>query len=255
MNTSMSTAPARPRWSVSALVLLRLSVAALVLLPLAVTHGEAVVQSWLRTYETVFELVADDFQLLRLFIDHEGADRVVRVVVMWKHIVFIGGQAIYPDPRGTANASTLLAHALQGPLVAILAAIAWPTVQTTPKGAKGTRAVDSWAEWAGRTALLLPLLAVLVLIDMPVVLAGELWQMVIDALEPGRASWLRTWKYFMQAGGRYALGLAAGMLAVQGGKWLAGRWLARQAGQSAAPGSPAPLLSSAARLRGRPTLR
>ena len=216
----MSAALARPRWSGSALILLRLSIAAVVLLPLAVTQGEALVQSWLSAYGAVFEWVADDFQLLKLFIDHEGADRVVRVVVMWKHIAFVGNQVIYPDPRGTANTSTLLAHGLQGPLVAILAAITWPTCRNTV----GRAYVNSrLIERASRVALMLPLLIVLVLIDMPLVLAGELWGMVIDALEPDRISLLVMLKTFLQGGGRYALGVATAMLSVHAARWIAAR--------------------------------
>lgn len=190
-------------------VLLRLSVAATILLPLAVLYGEALVKSWLVAYEAIFEWVADDFRLLNLFIDHEGADRVIRARIMWKHIVVIGDKVIYPDPRGTANASTLLAHGLQGPLVAILAAVAWPVRKGWP--------ADSlpWIEWVCRGAMLLPLLVVLVLVDIPMVLAGELWKLALDGLDPGSTSALVIWKSFMQGGGRYALGLAAGMLAVQ----------------------------------------
>jgi hypothetical protein len=104
--------------------LMRLLIASAVLIPIAVNFGESIVRSMLPMFAVVFEWVADDFKLLRLAIDSEGADRVLRATVMWKHITFLGGHVIYPDPRGTANASTLLAHALQGPLVAILRGLA-----------------------------------------------------------------------------------------------------------------------------------
>ena len=198
-------------------ILLRLFLAAAVLLPLAVVYGEALVSSWLTVYRTVFAWVADDFKLLNLTIDHEGADRVLRAQIMWQHIVIIGGKVIYPDLRDTANASTLLAHALQAPLAAMLAALAWPS-RARDVGSLGSpprsQSARPWLEWAARGIALLPLLAILVLIDMPVVLAGELWDMVLDALDPGATSPLVIWKQFMQGGGRYALGLAAGVLAV-----------------------------------------
>ncbi len=211
-------------------VLLRLTLAAAVLLPLAVLYGEVLVSSWLSAYRVVFSWVADDFKLLTLYIDHEGADRVLRARVMWRHIVFIGGKVIYPDPRGTANASTLLAHALQGPLVAVLVAIAWPIWAPSAND----KPMRPWLEWVARAVVLPPLLAVLVLIDMPVVLAGELWGMALDALEPGAISALVIWKQFMQGGGRYALGLTAGVLAV-----LAARRLCQFIGRCLPGGSSA----------------
>lgn len=224
-----------PGWSATIPALLRLLLAGAVLLPLAVLYGDALVSTWLGAYRAVFSWVADDFKLLNLYIDHEGADRVLRVRVMWQHIVFIGGQVIYPDPRGTANASTLLAHALQGPLVAVLAALTW----SSRRGVGGA-SPRLWLEWVSRVLVLLPLLAILVLIDMPIVLAGELWDLALDALDPGAISPLVLWKQFMQGGGRYALGLTVGVLTV-----LAARRLSQFAGVRLPRGSSAiPALST-----------
>ena len=213
-------------------VLLRLLLGAAVLLPLAVVYGETLVSTWLAAYRVVFSWVADDFKLLNLYIDQEGADRVLRAWVVWQHVVVIGGQVIYPDPRGTANASTLLAHALQGPLVAVLAAIAWPT-QAKPAAGKPP---SLWLEWAARAVVLPPLLAVPVLMDMPMVLAGELWDLTLEALHPGATSALVIWTQFIQDGGRYALSLAVGVLAILLARRLSqliGRCL--PGGSSAAP--------------------
>ncbi len=182
-------------------ILLRLTLAAGVSIPLTVFFGEALVESWLPAYRLVFGWVGEEFRLLSLVMDHEGADRVLRATVTWKHIAVIGGQVIYPDPLGVANASTLIAHALQGPLVAVLAAVAWPT--------------QCRREFAWRLLLLAPLLLVVVLSDLPCVLAAEIWEVVIDTLAPGTVSPLVAWKNFLQGGGRYALGLAVAALAVQ----------------------------------------
>lgn len=198
--------------SEAACIVLRLLLAGALLLPLAVTCGEALAGTWLAAYRAVFSWAADEFRLLDLGIDREGADRVLRARVAWQRIVVIGGKAIHPDPRGAADASTLLAHALQGPLVAVLAAIAWPAAMR--RGAHGRTRIRPWVEWAARALALAPLLAVLVLIDVPLVLAGELWEVALDALDPGATSVLVAWKSFVQGGGRYALGLAAGLLAV-----------------------------------------
>lgn len=195
--------------------IMRLLFAAMVALPIAVLHGEHLVQAMLPMFGAVFEWVSDDFKLLRLAIDHEGADRVLRATVMWKHIVSIGGHVIYPDPRGTANVSTLMAHALQGPLTALLVTCAWPS------GGNSSR--EAWRGIASRMLVLVPLLLVLVCVDLPVVLVGELWQLALDALDPGADSMLVYWKNFMQGGGRYALGFGAAILSVHWGRALSMR--------------------------------
>lgn len=192
---------------VAAQTLMRLVVTAVLLIPAAVLFGERIVTWLLPLLGAVFEVIAVDFKLLRLAVDHEGADRVLRATVMWKHIVFIGGHVIYPDPRGTANASTLLAHALQGPLVALLVTCAWPLSATTRHA--------SWKELGIRMLALCPLLAILICADVPAVLAGELWQLALDALAPGSNNLLVHWKIFLQGGGRYALGLTGAVMAVQ----------------------------------------
>jgi hypothetical protein len=190
-------------------VLLRALAAAGILITLAAIYGTSLVEALLPAYRTAFEWLAGDFRLLALAIDHEGADRVMRATVVWKHIVVLGGHVIYPDPRGTANASTLIAHTFQGPLVALIAAAAWPATDKR--------------EWLPRLALLLPMLCLLMLCDLPGVLAAELWQIATDALAPGSFSPLLIWKNFVHGGGRYALGLAAAAVAVQGGRrWIAG---------------------------------
>lgn len=192
---------------VAAQTLMRLVVTAVVLIPAAVLLGERIVTWMLPLFGAVFEVIAGDFKLLRLAVDHEGADRVLRANVMWKHIVFIGGHVIYPDPRGTANASTLLAHALQGPLAALFVTCAWPLSDSTRHA--------SCKELSIRMLALCPMLAILICADVPAVLAGELWQLALDALAPGSDSLLVHWKNFLQGGGRYALGLTGAVMAVQ----------------------------------------
>lgn len=204
--------------------LLRLVLGAAVLLPLAVHFGQQVIEAFLPAFALIFGWVADDFQLLRLSVDHEGSDLVLRATVMWKHIMFFGPHVIYPDARGTANASTLLAHALQGPIAAMLVAITWPTT-----GVLFHSSSLGWTERALRTLFMIPLMGLLVMIDMPLVLAGELWHFTLDALAPDTFCALVTWKFFMQGGGRYALAIAMAVLAVLSGRVTATRLQQRQA--------------------------
>jgi hypothetical protein len=180
--------------------LLRLLLGASVLLPLGVVFGAAFVESCLPAYRLVFRQVADEFRLQSLTLDREGADRVVRARVTLRPVLVIDGKVHYPDPRGTANASTLIAHGLQAPILAALIALAWPA----------RRRME--ALW--RLLLLAPLVALLVLSDLPCVLAAELWEIVIGHLSPHTLSPLVIWKNFLQGGGRLALGLVAGAMAI-----------------------------------------
>lgn len=180
--------------------LARLALASGLSLGLALAGAQSLTQSLLPAYRAVFALVADDFELLALGPDQEGADRVLRATVMWKRAAVIGHQVVFPDARGTANASTLAIQGLYGAIVALIAAAAWPA--------------SGWRELWRRLLWLAPMLGALVLFDLPCVLAGELWQIARDLWMPDTFSPLIVWKDFLRGGGRYALGLAAAALAV-----------------------------------------
>jgi hypothetical protein len=195
-----------PVWGHGAVgLIVRLLLVTTGLVLLAMHFSEPAVHALLPLLREVFEAVTPDFRLLQFGIDHQGGDRVLRATVMWAHIQVLGGKVIYPDPLGTANASTLVAHVFQGPLTAVIVALAWPS---------RANARMRWLEWALRAIVGLPLLIAIVMLDVPLVLAGELWEMVLQALEPGSLSVLAAWKGFMQGGGRYALGVAGGSCAV-----------------------------------------
>lgn len=181
-------------------VLVRLALATLILVPLAGVWGTLCIDTLLPALRIVFCMLGSDFRVLHFGVVHDGADTLLRVEVTLRHTVVLGAKILYPDPRGTANASTLIGHAFQGPLVAIIFATAWP--------ARRSR------EFAWRLLVLLPLLLALVLFDMPCVLAGELWNLMTDTMAPGTVSPLVLCKDFLQGGGRFALGLAAGAASI-----------------------------------------
>jgi hypothetical protein len=183
-----------------------------VLLPVSVVYGEAIVGAWLPTYKAVFIWITDEFKLRQLFIDKEGVDRVIRAQVSWQPYVMYGGKGMLTNPNGVANASTLLAHALLGPIVAILVALAWPLTKPPNDSSKKLAS----RQWVTRLALLMPAASICVLLDIPFVLAGELWELALPSLDPQATSPLIIWKQFLQGGGRYALNAAAGIFAVIG---------------------------------------
>ena len=180
--------------------LLRLALAGAMLLPLGALYGAAYVSFCLPAYRVVLGQLAGEFRVYSLALDREGADHVVRVRVSMRPVFVFDGNVITPDPRGTANSSTLIAHALYGPVLAMLTALAWPARRR--------------AEFFWRLLFLAPLVSLLVLSDLPAVLAAELWEIVIERLAPNSFSPLVIWKNFLQSGGRYALGVAAGVVSV-----------------------------------------
>lgn len=192
-------APPAPAWNPRQ-AMARLALGAALLLPLGVAFGEKLVAACLPLYRVVIGQVAAEFRIQSLALDREGADRVLRLRVSLRPVLLLGGKLTHPDPRGSANASTLVAHAVQGPLLAMLAALAWPARRRT--------------EIAWRLLPLAPLVALLVLCDLPCVLAAELWEILITHLAPHTFSPLVAWKDFLQGGGRLALGLAAGAASV-----------------------------------------
>lgn len=178
------------------------------------TTGALWAQQCLPLYGWVFEHVASDFRLVSLLVSHEGMDQVVRVTVGWKHTMVIGEHVIYPHALGTANASTLWAHGFTGPMIAVCFATVWPVMGPSASGPPLKRLFRAVLCLLGRYTAVLPLAVGLVAVDAPVVLAGELWHMVLTELAPETASAVVLWRSFMQAGGRYALGLCAGAVAV-----------------------------------------
>lgn len=175
------------RWAVAA---------ALLLLAGLLLSGERVVRASLPALGAVFTSIAPDFQLLRLELQRDKADQVLRAWVTLGRYTFVGGQLITPDPRGMAQASTIALHGLQGPLLALWAAMAWPAA------AVRTRAL--------RVLACLPAAALLFLLDAPVVLAASLWQFLVDAHAPGSFQPLLVARDLLQGSGRVVIGLAIG---------------------------------------------
>ena len=175
------------RWAVAA---------ALLLLAGLVLSGEWLVRASIPALRSMFEWLAPDFQLQRLDLQRDQADQVLRAWVTLGRYTFVGGQLITPDPRGMAQASTIALHGLQGPLLALWAAMAWPAA------AGRTRAL--------RVLACLPAAGLLFLLDAPVVLAASIWQFLVDAHAPGSWQPLLIARDLLQGGGRFVIGLAIG---------------------------------------------
>ncbi|MDH4393268.1 MAG: hypothetical protein QE285_17825 [Aquabacterium sp.] len=180
----------------SGLPLLWAVATALVMLVALLLSGEWLVRASIPALHSMFEWIAPDFQLQRLELQRDKADQVLRAWVTLGRYTFVGAQLITPDPRGMAQASTLAVHGLQGPLLALWAAVAWPAA------AVRTRLL--------RLLVCLPAAALMFLLDAPVVLAASIWQFLVDAHAPGSWQPLLIARDLLQGGGRFVIGLAIG---------------------------------------------
>lgn len=178
----------------------RFTLAIALLLTLNQFYGKAIIEAMLPLLRWELVQLDDTYRILDLRLDREGRDTVIRLDVGLERAVVIGGRALMPDPRARANVSTLAAHLTQPAILCLALILAWPTRKII--------------EYPLRVLIACGGLALLVLTDVPFVLWAELWNFHVSVFEPDRFSPLLIWKDFLQGGGRFALGLGVGMLAV-----------------------------------------
>lgn len=178
----------------------RFTLAIALLLTLNQLYGKALIQTLLPSLRWELVQLDDTYRILDLSLDREGRDTVIRLDVGLERAVVIGGRVLMPDPRARANVSTLAAHVTQPAILCLALILAWPTRKVI--------------EYPLRALIACGGLALVVLADVPFVLWAELWNLHVSAFEPDRFSPLLTWKDFLQGGGRFALGLGVGILAV-----------------------------------------
>lgn len=157
-------------------------------------------QGWQRG---VVEWLGDEFTVLRFGLLRQRSEDVLQLVVTTRRHVVVGERILTPDPRGTAQASTLPLQGLQGPLVALIVVWVWPL-------APGRQV----AEAVLRGVLVLPAGLALATLDAPVVLLASIWDLVHDHLAPGRSNGLTVARDLLRGGGRWGVGLVIGATAV-----------------------------------------
>ena len=184
----------------------RFSIVIALLLTLNQFYGKALTESILPLLRWEIAQLDDTYRILDLSLDREGRDTVIRLDVGLEKVVVIGGQALMPDPRARANVSTLAGQVTQPALLCLALILTWPA----------RRAI----EYPVRALIAASGIGFVILIDVPFVLWGELWNLHVSVLEPDRFSPLLIWKNFLQGGGRFVLGLGVGVLAVVVGQML-----------------------------------
>lgn len=180
-------------------ITLRLVLATAAVLALAHFFSRDIVRLLLPVLSSALGFVADDFSILRMEFVDERHNASVAALAKLEHAIFLGGRAILPEDVSMMVIGTTVGTVLQPLLVALVLVLAWPA---------------RWAEMAWRLAIAAVLIAVVMLADTPFSLAAWLWDAQIRIHEPGRSSPLIAWNVFLNGGGRLALGLIAGALAI-----------------------------------------
>lgn len=175
-----------------------------VLLVLSHLYGKVLATALLPVFRWEITQLDDAYQVLDLTLSQQGADTVVRLEAGLARIIVLGGHALQPDPRARADVSTLAGHITQPAILSLALILAWPTRKVI--------------EYPARVLIAAGGIAFVILADVPFVLWAALWDIHVSAFEPERFSPLLIWRDFLQGGGRFALALAVGVLAVMAGQ-------------------------------------
>lgn len=179
-------------------VVARLLVAALVLGIAAMAFEEALLRPVIGVFRAWLDAVDTTFHTVDLRLEVVSGELLILRIASPPAVQVLGGHVVTTDPGAMLSASASAGIVLQPLILGLAMLAAWP--------ARRLR------EFALRMLVALPLLALVVLLDIPLMLYGFLWNQEIRTLEPDRFSPLISWSDFMNAGGRFAL--TVGVVAV-----------------------------------------
>lgn len=179
---------------------LRLLFSCGLLLWLAHACGREIVSLLLPAFQAILGLLDDHYRILSLALSSEGADSVVRLTVTLAKPIFLNGHVAMPHPQGIANVSIPVGSILQIPLICLGLLLAWP--------AKTVK------EYPLRLVTGVVLTIVVMALDTPFALWANLWDIHVQSFDPERFSPLLIWQKFLLGGGRLAIGIAFGVVAI-----------------------------------------
>jgi len=185
---------------------LALLLAYTVLLALSIAFGEHYGRLVLPLYQAQLDWLAPGYRTLSLSVEDSGGEAVFNWTLQARVPIEVGGQFV--PAIAQIDSSTLLAHALQHPVLLFSVVLAWPGL--------------AWRTRLAALALALPWLALVELLDVPLVLYGSTQDILLANQTPPApdASLPVQWMRAMNTGGRLALALAAGVMAVASAQGL-----------------------------------
>ena len=190
----MSTTPVTP------MLVLRLLLALGLFIGLDYFVGKTLTQTLLPLFHWELSHINATYSILDLRLDRVGGDSVIALDAGLAQSFYLGGHLILSDSSARATITTLTGFVIQPVVICMALVFSWPGSQVK--------------ECALRVAIACALLVLVILLDVPFVLWGELWDIHVSTFEPDLFSPLLVWKNFLQSGGRYSLGLVAGYIAI-----------------------------------------
>lgn len=194
-------------------VILRLLLWLPALIWLAWTQGWHLAHALLPVYRAILDMALTNFAVLSLDLGFQR-EHVFMAKLVAEHIQVVEGRVL---PAGfTVDASTPMYGALVHPIVLAAAALAWPGL--------------GWRGRLARLLLSLPFLLLLEMLDVPLVLASSVNDLLTFSIDPqaDQASRLVDWVRLMDGGGRIALAITAAF-AVAGAQGVLGKRAGRLA--------------------------
>jgi hypothetical protein len=183
---------------------LRFVLALLALTAIGVYQGQAIIAEILPVLRWTFEQVADQYRVLKFALATTSSEHVIELKVTLARVIVVGENPVFPNPKGQATITTLSAHVLQPWIVGLAALFAWPL-----------RHNHRLREGVIRAMLGAVLLTLVMLVDVPLLLAGELSDIFTATYEPHKVNVLTLWVRFLEEGGRYVLAIAAAWVATE----------------------------------------
>lgn len=179
---------------------LRLAIALALVTALAPTLQQPLIDQLLPAWRLTIESIEPDFRVLNLATIQEAHRSVIEVDVTPARYMIIGGRTVAPDPAARATSSTPRGAVWLVVAVFAVAVIVWPTVR--PARELGLRLLFG-----------LPLLAAILLVDVPITLVGPLRAMLIETLDPKGWDFWAVSSEFLRSGGRYLMTMMVATLA------------------------------------------
>jgi hypothetical protein len=171
-----------------------------VVLWLARAYSIAVVEALLPAVQSEMALINGDFTILSMGANNDGSTHTIRLRADVAHTIFVRGIPIRPmgdrpGALGWYQVDLAADGVLQSALLFLIAVLGWP--------------MSSLRQMRIRILLAVPLVALLISLELPLELLGNLQEVVARQVDPDGFRLIFAWDKFLDGGGNLALALAA----------------------------------------------
>jgi hypothetical protein len=192
-------------------LLLRSLAAAVLVLGVAHIGQRSIIQAWLPLICAGTRLAAADFTIRTAEIVDDDSGQRLRIDANLAMPIDFEGRTVNPfgwsaeSPAGGYRISLSLPGLLQYSSLLLIIGIAWPW--------------RDFREIMVRLLLCVPLMAALLMIEAPLTITAELWQLVGEQVDPQAGSaWMVASRFLMGGGGLLLAGLGAALAVGMGAK-------------------------------------